>query len=415
VTSAHISYNPRAVKEADALAAAGYNVRVVGLDREEVKRRLDSEVMSSRPWSYEVVDASLTSATGKARRFLSRLRAESYSALRFLEQMPGVMERAYSRYFPELVALACARPADLFVAHNLPALPAAAAAAIRANARLGFDAEDFHRGEFSDEPENARLLRQTTAIERKYIPVCDYVTAASDGIAAAYREALGIAPPTTILNVFPLSSRDAPIEEESLRRERSGQELSLYWYSQVIGPGRGLEVAVHALSLLGGKFSLALRGEWVPGYRAELMALAKRLGVDHLVRELASSAPEELVRRASLHDIGLASEMPDTFNRRIAVTNKLLVYLLAGIPAAVSDVPGQAKLIMGVAEAGFVYGARDGEALARGLASLAESPERLARAKSAARLAGESRYCWEAESPRLVDVVDGVLLGRATP
>jgi glycosyltransferase involved in cell wall biosynthesis len=409
VTSAHISYNPRAMKEADALAAAGHDVRVVGLNREDDKCRLDAEIVASRPWAYDVVDARRSTAMGSLRVLGSRVRMESSSVILAFAPFPGVLERGYSRYFPELLARLAAIEADLFIAHNLPALPVAVVAARRCGAKIGFDAEDFHRGEFAAESGNERVYEQTIAIERKYIPCCDYVTAASDGIAAAYSEALGIPRPTSILNVFPLSSREVQLSDHALRGERSDSELSLYWCSQVIGPGRGLEIAVKALSLLQGRFTLALRGHWMLGYRDALMELAGRLRVDHLIRELPVSRPEELVSRASMHDIGLACEIPNTVNHRIAVSNKLLAYLVAGIPVAASDVPGQATIMANIPDAGFLYPASDPDALARGLLALGNSPARLTAAKIAASKAAEARFCWEIESQRLVATVESVL------
>lgn len=411
VTSTHISYNPRALKEADTLSDAGYDVRVVGLNHEDAKLAWDKRLAASRRWRNEAVDARRNHPGGMARCVFSKLRSGWYERMRDYGLSGWALELAYSRYFPELRALAQREPADLFIAHNLPALPAAAAAAARWSAKLGFDAEDFHRGEFLHSATTATLIHQTAAIEEKYIRRCDYITAASDGIALAYADSLGVAMPTNILNVFPLSSRHVEIDPRELACERRGAGLSLYWYSQVIGPGRGLEVAVRALALLEGRYSLALRGEWADGYRDSLMGLARNLGVTHLVHELGVVAPDELVRRASLHDVGLASELPETSNRRIAVTNKLLVYLLAGIPVAASDVPSQVRLMENVAGAGFLYGAQDPQGLAAGLLALAASPESLESAKATARRHGESRYCWEIESRRLLDLIDGVLLG----
>ena len=50
VTSGHVTYCPRLVKEADALQAAGYEVRVVALNHEATKAELDDRLMSKRTW-----------------------------------------------------------------------------------------------------------------------------------------------------------------------------------------------------------------------------------------------------------------------------------------------------------------------------------------------------------------------------
>ena len=62
--------------------------------------------------------------------------------------MAAARERAMHYVVPELAHAAAAVAADLYIAHNLAALPAARHAARRHRGRLGFDAEDYHRGQF---------------------------------------------------------------------------------------------------------------------------------------------------------------------------------------------------------------------------------------------------------------------------
>src|SRR5260370_1251501 len=79
-------------------------------------------------------------------------------------------------------------------------------------------------------------------VERESLPQCCYVTAASPGIAGAYASKYGIPTPTSILNVFPLAER--PLR---FRETRPDGPLRLYWFSQTIGPGRGLENVIRAM------------------------------------------------------------------------------------------------------------------------------------------------------------------------
>src|SRR5690606_27209507 len=117
-------------------------------------------------------------------------------------------------------------------------------------ARLGFDAEDFHRGELPETFDTLDQRALVEAIEKKYIPRCDYVSAASAGIAREYARALDIALPHVILNTSALSERSGLTPAEALARERRGGGLTLYWYSQVIGPGRGVCDALRAVARL---------------------------------------------------------------------------------------------------------------------------------------------------------------------
>ena len=314
VTSAHISYNPRLVKEADALTEAGFAVRVVAPILNPERWVLDLDLVAEKPWVVGWLDVSKSSFRSHYRWLLSACRQRALREVSRVLPSGHTLAPAYSRYLSGLARLAAQEHADLYIAHNLPALPAAARAARRHGAKLGFDAEDFHRGELADTPANRPLIRLTGAIEERYIPRCDYVTAASDGIAEAYVEALGIPRPVTILNAFPLSDRHGTTPPEELARERRGHGLSLYWYSQTIGPDRGLEDALQAMARLGPDVRLHVRGNWAAAYEAHFMGRAQRLGLAAQVHHLSPAPPWQLVERAAQHDVGLALENPTTKN-----------------------------------------------------------------------------------------------------
>ena len=403
VTSGQPSTNPRLVKEADALVGAGYRVRVVAARFAAWADDAD-RLFAGRPWTVEAV--RFGEVAPRPLRMALSLRRRAAGALSdWLPGSPAVAVRALHYVTPELARLAASRPADLYVAHNLAALPAAAYAAGRHGARLGFDAEDFHRGELLDTPENARALRVTRLVEERFIPRCDYVTAASDGIAEAYAQALEIERPTTILNVFPLSDRHVPVAAEDLAAEKPAGVRSLHWFSQTIGPGRGLEDALRALPRLPDDVVLSLRGAWAPGYEESLRGEAERLGVGHRLRALPLCPPAEVVRRAAEHDVGLALEEGETVNRDLCVTNKLFTYLLAGLPFVATDTAGQRAVCRTLPEATRLYRTGDAEAFAEAARSLLESPD----ARRAAERAGRERYNWEAEQDRLLEVVDRAL------
>ena len=403
VTSGQPSTNPRLVKEADALVRAGYEVHVVAARFAAWADAADRE-FDGRPWSMEAVrfgevaPAPLRTALALRRRIAGAL------SDRLPDSVPLAV-RSLHYVVPELARLASTRPADLYVAHNLAALPAAAAAARRNGARLGFDAEDYHRGELLDTPANARTLRVTRRVEEAFIPCCDYVTAASDGIAEAYAGALGIDRPTTILNVFPLSEREVVVPPEDLAAEVPDGARSLHWFSQTIGAGRGLEDAVRALPALPDDVVLSLRGAWAAGYERVLRGEAERLGVDRRVRALPLCPPSEVVRRAAEHDVGLALELGETVNRDLCVTNKLFTYLLAGLPFVATDTTGQQAACERLPDATRLYTVGDVSGFVDAARALLDSPS----AQGAAAQAGAERYNWETEQDRLLAVVAGVL------
>ena len=411
VTTGHLSTNPRLVKEADALVEAGYTVSVLACSYWLWAEAADAS-FASRPWDVRTTrfGGLASGLSGRWIRLRHRLAREAAARLGPGRVPAALLAPALHYITPDLTRLARDTPADLYIAHNLGALPAAAAAAQQHGARLGFDAEDFHRGELADVPANAPQRALVAAVEDHFLPRCDYVTAASEGIGRAYAEATGIALPTTILNVFPRADRTAPVEAAELAAEVPPGARSLHWFSQTIGPGRGLEDAVRALRLLPEDVVLSLRGGWADGYEARLRGLAEREGVGARVRVLGHCPPGEVVRRAAEHHVGLALEVPATVNRDLCVTNKLFTYLLAGLPAAASATTGQRAVCAALPEATRLYPPGDASALAEAAKRLLADPS----AHTAAARAGQERYCWDAEQRNFLAVIAGVV-GTAAP
>jgi glycosyltransferase involved in cell wall biosynthesis len=405
ITSAHISYNPRLVKEADALTEAGYDVRVVSVNVEPKKWQLDRGLMASRTWQ-------LTPLCINRRLWLLagiRQKALAHSSIFWVGDWDAL---AFSRYCRQLAKLALSRQEDLFIAHNLEALPAAFHAARSQGAKLGFDAEDYHRGEFDESPRTEWQRVLVARIEQKYMPQCDYVSAASPGIAETYAQLLDVRTPRVILNAFPLCERSGLTPASELAQERKGDGISLYWYSHVIGPGRGLTDVVEALGIIRGNIHLHLRGERIEGFHDELFGLARRSGVDNFIHVLSPVPPEQLVERSAQHDIGLALEMGHTPNRKIAITNKILNYMLAGLGIAATDVPAQRDIVAASPGAGFLYAPGDAQALAKGLNVWLKDPAALKRAKTAARHWAEARFCWDREKTKLLDGIGELFKSR---
>ncbi len=412
VTPGYVATTPRVVKEADALAAAGYRVRVVftegDLDR---LRAFDAALLGGKPWRWVAVGWARTAARERSRFWRLTLRHQVARRLpaRWLRSR-ALLASAEHRVYPALARAAAAEPADLFIGHYPAGLAAAAHAAERWGAALGFDAEDLHAAEPPETPEGRERRQRITWIERTLLPRCAHVSAASDGIADALAARYGIPRPVAVHNAFPAADRRPARHGDRVRR---GAELSLYWFSQVIGLDRGLQDAIRAVGLLGGPVQLHLRGECGASTRAELFRVAAeaRCGALH-VHPLVP--PDEIVASASEHDVGLALEQPINASRALSVTNKLFAYLAAGLAVAATDLPGQAGVLATCPGAGRLYTPGDHRTLAWHLEEWRRDPRCLRAAKTDARAAVAARWCWEIESRALVAAVDAVLRPRAT-
>lgn len=396
ITTGQPSTNPRLVKEADALSEAGYGVHVIATRFKKWASEADKEFLQ-RPWSVSWCQFG-EMASGPNWLWM-RLRKRLSS---FIVDKAGYVEaitlRAFHYVIPELTRLALKEPADLYIAHNLGALPAAAKAAAYHTALLGFDAEDYHRGEFGEASYSDPYFPMCQWVEERYMKQCDYVTAASDGIADAYKEVLSIDRPATVLNVFPLSERETCVSQAELKREKHAGTYSIYWFSQTIGPDRGLEDALDALTVLDENIHLYLRGQWAPGYEEAFMNRAARHGVGHRIHALPPVLPAELITRTMQHDVGLSLEQRSPPNRDLCLSNKFFTYLMAGIPFVATNTRAQCTMGNQIAEAVRIYTPGDILGLAQAIRTLVGNVQ----AREAAYAYGTGRYNWDIEKERFL-------------
>jgi glycosyltransferase involved in cell wall biosynthesis len=405
------------VKEADALSEEGCDVRVVAGDYHPWGHDADAK-FADRDWTVRRVPYGRMASFFRRGYLSARKRIAAFLSESIPRESPVLSLRAYHWAIPELARAALSVDADLYVAHNLPALPAAAFAARQHNSRLGFDAEDFHRGQFKEEEMESQKARLTRWIEDTYLPRCDYVTAASPGIGRAYASAVDVPEPTTILNVFACDERSGSTPASELRQEHPGDGISLYWYSQTIGPDRGLDVVVRAMGIVRARSDrseshpliLSLRGSWARGFEEKLRGLAQSVGLsNNQIRHLPRTPPDHLVERATAHDLGLALEQTASRNRDICITNKIFTYLLAGLPVLATDTCGQRYVHDQVPDAVTLCPVGDANAMAAQLATFIQSPDIRSEAAEAARKAGEEEFNWDVEKERFLDVVRSVL------
>jgi Glycosyl transferase 4-like domain len=392
VTAGHLATCPRMLKAADALVEEGYPVEVISTrstawaaegDRDIETRRRGRE----RHWRSTVVDYSRETGlptylrTGMRRR-VARLVAGRVSSPPF-----AVATRAFARVHDELVARALSSAADFFYGGTTGGIAASFVAAKRSGRPYALDLEDFFTGE---PPEGSLDERLAERIEREILPGARFLTASSEAIADAYRSKYGVHP-STIHNTFSLPSVPPPIPS---RREGA---LRLYWFSQTLGPGRGLEVAVAACGLAGIEAELHLRGSAAPGFEEALSSLARREAPRLKLALRPPGPPDEMARLAAECDVGLSLEQAVSANRLLCLTNKALTYLVSGLALALTDTPGQRPLVEELDGAAVVVPTGDGAApaLASGLSRFATDDEFLVRCRVRSWEAARTRWHWE--------------------
>jgi hypothetical protein len=401
LTAGHLSTCPRMLKAADALAAAGARVRVVSTRFMDWASAADAAVRRTRQWPWTVVDYSRRSGNGLRVRSGLRMRGASAIAATLGPVTPSaVLALAFARVHSELVEAIATDAGDLIYAGTATAFAAAAAAARRSGAAYALDLEDFHSGEHGDADADRDAL--AGAIERRVLAGARFLTTASGPMAAAYQSQYGVVP-TVIHNVMPLPA--GPVT----RPRTTGEPLRLYWFSQTIGPGRGLEDVVRAAGRINGRLELHLRGYDAHGYVASLANLQRAVAPSLAIVHHPPAAPDEMIASCADHHVGLATEQPVSTNKAVCVSNKLFTYLAAGLPQICTATTGQRSIADRIGLAAAVVEPGDVDALARALKRWSEDPEALDAARSAAWDAASTRWHWEhpAERDALIELARG--------
>jgi glycosyltransferase involved in cell wall biosynthesis len=407
LTPSQPSTNPRLLKEADALSEAGHTVWVFACLGRELENQADAELLSVRSWTCTYV--GWRRSQSPLPYWWTRLRhGFSRRAIQHRAAVSKLTSWSLSRAQPELERAALRTRADLYIGHNIGALRAAVLAAHRWGTRAGYDLEDYLPGMRPRGELPSALDDVVEHVERDYLPHASYTTAASPGIAAAYGARYGMREPTTILNVFPLSDRP-----EAFRPGCPGEPLRLYWFSQTIGPRRGLEDAVKAMGLLSNRaLELHLRGTWHAGYRDQLLSLAASVGVrPHQIVDHPPAPPGDMVRLAASYDVGLAVEQRISEHLDMALSNKIFTYLLAGNAVAATATSAQRLILDAIGDAAITCEPGDVASLARALDRWYQDRSALEVARREAWEWGRRRYNWDLEKERFLGIVNRTLAG----
>jgi glycosyltransferase involved in cell wall biosynthesis len=405
ITSGQPTLNPRLVKEADALTDAGYNVTVIYQYWNAWATLLDDDLLSKKKW--KVIRIGGDPIRGKFNYWKTRLRQKVANIiLAKFSFYKALAEFAIGRCTEELKRCACDIPADLYIAHNLAALPAAVKAAKKNQAKAGFDAEDLHRYEMSDE-ENNYGVKLKKFIEEKYFPKVDYLTTSSLEINNQYSKLFPHLKFTTILNVF---SKNLNYSSKS----NINSPLKLVWFSQHIGLSRGLQEVFAALkNLEKHKIELHLLGFLSSQSKQEFDDLVFNLKFDQQPKIFfyPPIGPAYIQDYISKFDIGLALEPGFSINNDLALSNKIFTYIQSGLAIIASNTTAQKQFLADFPNMGLVYEKNNTESLTNAIQSYAENRHLLVAHQQKAYNYANETLNWEVEKEKFLSTVEQTLKG----
>ena len=407
VSPNHVSRNPRLVKEANALAKAGHDVHVIAGHFFPAMDENDRTILRSAPWKFQLVDLRKSFPALGFKIFRKGLRALGSNVVSRSLTASGI---AHHAGVPLLAAAASAHDCDLYIGHCIAGLAAVHLASQRTGTPFSFDAEDYHDAETEFSIEDPVESYVISRIQRDALSKCQHVTAASPLIADAIAERYGIPRPTPILNVFPLS--EGP-DAQVLRS--IGGTRKIYWFSQTIGPDRGLENFLAVLAAMQTPCELHLRGIEAKGFREILYQRAQTFGFKGDIVFLPTAPADQMALLAATCDLGLSLELSVPANRDICLSNKAFTYLLAGIPIAMTATTAQRQLAEQLGPAALLMDLADPTASARMLDEFFDDPDRVDHSRKAAWSLAQLTYNWDFESRKFLSAVELALLPEEQP
>jgi len=393
ISQSHLCRNPRVLKEATALAAAGYDVQILTGSVSANLYVQDLSAISNFPniRLQLVSDLSKTNPRSIADRVFNKV--GRWVIRRFKIENSLALGYGALRYYDAARAI----NADLYICHQ--ELPTCIGSRLlKAGFKVAFDLEDWYSEDLLPEARAERPIDLLRHAESEALNKGSFCITTSNMLAEKLAQQYSSPKPQVIYNVFPTPKIYVQ------KAKFFSKPLKLFWFSQTIGPGRGLEQFIKVLHLLKTPVELHLLGNVTEAYRQSLMELLP--SQHHLF--FHDLVPEnQLAAKIAEFDIGLALELNTPASRNYTITNKFFQYIQSGLPVITSETEGQ-KEGYELFKPGFKLSQLPDSTEIKALEKWLNNPEELQLAQNRAIEAG-TFYNWENESKKLVSLVGRAL------
>jgi glycosyltransferase involved in cell wall biosynthesis len=395
---AHLWTSPRSQKEADALASAGHDVTISGIWFNELGASRDSRIAAGKPWKFRpALDIRATTASGRIRNAAvrARRRIDCELSSRYGWQLAAALGYGAQG----LLRAAREHSADLTIVHSEANLWVGNRLLDR-GMRVGVDFEDWFSEDMRGDDRQVHAMRWLQGLEQRLVRECTYSITTSTAMSAALAERYSAPRPAVVYNVFPFSEREAL---DGVYRDRRDLTVpSVHWFSQTIGPGRGLEIFFAAARDVAMPFEVHLRGRMATGFAESFHRLVPAHVRERLfVHDTVSN--DTLLSRIAEHDIGLALETSERASRQLSITNKLFQYMQGGLAMIATDTKGQTEVFSREPDIGVMIANNDATALADALTLFLTDSAHLRTTRAASLDAARRTFCWERQSGTVIE------------
>ena len=400
ISGIQICNNPRVVKEADALTEAGYEVEVFSSLLRRTDASLETALSENKSWKLTpVIDNSNQSIGQQFRWFGARSRCRIWNKIYRTSGWGNVRQLGYAA--PEMLRLCRQRKAALNIVHLEQALWVGNQL-LDDGERVAIDLEDWYSEDLSLGDRSFRpgyLLRRW---EKRLLRDGCYATTTSHAMGSALSKAYNCEIPEVVYNTFPRQERNR-LDGKTVDR-KDHQTPSITWFSQTVGPDRGLEILVEALQKIVMPVQIHIRGRCRKGYEESLRSRIPA-GSRHQIFFHPSVPHHQLLSRLAEHDIGFAGELSHCRSRDLTITNKIFQYLLAGLVILSSDTAGQQEISKAHPNLLRTFQGNNIQSLADRLNQLLNNQNQMKSTKQQAVTLAETKFCWEESKHVLVSRV----------
>ncbi len=389
VTTKQPGTNPRMRKNADALSAAGHDVLVLYGFTAKWADTTDETIFQNARWAYRRIGGHPIKSPIQ---YLQTRLIRKWSKWR--NNLNGIFCPSIRDYVNAVIEF---KP-HLTIGHNPGSLPVLSHLQSELNLKVLFDAEDFHRGEFLEESDEAE---QVNRLEDVCIPRLMSMTAASPLIEAAYRALYPKVPCTTINNAFDLAL------QPEFKALPTGP-LKICWFSQVVGLNRGLVEFLNQLIPLSDlDLIITIVGNATEPIKSTLRRCVSN--PNHEIKFLPTTSELQLGMTVSEHHLGLALEPGFSANNLIARSNKVFFYPLCGCLTLFSKTPGQIDFHQKHPVTGHLIDLNDDNLSTQMIRHLYANRTDLELKRRNAWEFAANQLNWETESKKLIELVDSLI------
>lgn len=328
ITGQHLVSNPRVWKEANFLSSVGYSVSIFSIwyDRRLIQKDI---ALISESIRYYAGFSLLISWRRILIVIISKLGRKFANLIFLLLKKPSIYQIVYS---PRTQLRNITKQHfDLFICHQEQGL-LLGVELLKKGDKVAFDLEDWYSQDYLKLDRPVKLLQDA---ELYAIHNGTYLTCPSKAMATKICDYYNVKMDIEVIyNSFPFSP-GKKIEVEKIPN-------SFVWFSQHLGPDRGIEPFLIAMKLIRHPLQIHLIGQCEATYKLTLEKIVSNTSHQLVFHPLLSHY--ELMQFISKFEIGLALEQNYPLNRNLTVTNKLLTYLQMGLRVIASNTLGQLEL-----------------------------------------------------------------------